>query len=78
MEADDGQATECYDWQNWKIRRFWGLWSQYKHEEKEDGDQLVPHNWRKFSVVRREGPIHYWMEGGLAENSHLPCEDGGG
>lgn len=76
--ADHGKATECYDWQNWKIRRYWGLWHQYKHEEKYDGDQLVPHNWSKFTVVRRQGFIHSWMEGGLAENPHFPCEDGGG
>lgn len=76
MEADDGKATECYDWQNWERKRFFGLRKHHKHEEKYDGDQIMSQGWRKHSVVRRQGPIHYWWEDGLAENSHYPCEDG--
>ena len=72
---DDHRASECYDWQNWERRPWWSFRRHYRHELKDDGDQLVPPGWRKHSVVRAQGPPHTWWEPGKAEVVHLPCED---
>ncbi len=75
MAADHSQTTECYEWHNWKRRRWHGLWSDYRHQLTTDEDQIMSAGWRTHSIVDAQGPPHTWWEPGLAQVVHMPCEE---
>lgn len=75
MTADHSQTTECYEWRNWRRPRWWGLWSEYRHQLTTDEDQIMSAGWRTHSIVDAQGPPHGWWEPGLALVVHLPCEE---
>ena len=78
VAVDDSQATECYDWRNWKRPRYWGFVWEYQHHVAHDEDMLIGPDWETDSFVQAKGPAHYWWEPGKAQVVHLRCEEDAG